>query len=386
MHTVKILHCGDLHFDTPFSELPGTEAAKRKEDLRETFGEIIRVVKEEEVELLLISGDLFDNSSVMKNTIDYIVKKLREIPEVHVFIAPGNHDPYHYKSFYKIIQWPENVHVFSDKLGKIELENKNICIYGIGFSKVHEKECLIKDFVVEEESFINLMVLHGDVVGKGQGSDYNPVTEEDIERTGLDYLALGHRHSYSGINKCRQTSWAYSGNPEGRGFDELGSKGVIVGHIGKGHVNICYKEVCKRKYVNCAVDITGADTYEDIIIKINEKLGMHSNTDSLGEKIDEKRRNLYGITLEGEISEEFVLNTAVIEDKLEDEFYYVKIRDNTSLKLDYEALSREYSLKGIFVRKMLDKLAAAGDNEKRRLEAALKLGVMALEEKEVCFE
>ena len=99
MHTVKILHCGDLHFDTPFQGFTPIEAEKRKEDLRETFGRIIEIVKNREIPILLMSGDIFDNEGVTKMTMEYIGKKFKEIPDTRVFISPGNHDHYSTKSF-----------------------------------------------------------------------------------------------------------------------------------------------------------------------------------------------------------------------------------------------------------------------------------------------
>ena len=106
MNSVKILHCADLHFDTSFSGLISSEKQEeRKEDLRETFGEIINIVKTENIPILLIAGDLFDNERVMRTTIDYLLHKFNEIEHTHVFISPGNHDPLNEKSYYNIITW-----------------------------------------------------------------------------------------------------------------------------------------------------------------------------------------------------------------------------------------------------------------------------------------
>lgn len=121
MDSIKILHCADFHFDSPFRELPGSLGEKRKEDLRETFGQMVRVAQEENIHLLLISGDLFDNERVSRMTIDYLRDCLQEIPQIRVFIAPGNHDPFYERSYYRLVDWPENVHVFQDEGEKIEL-------------------------------------------------------------------------------------------------------------------------------------------------------------------------------------------------------------------------------------------------------------------------
>ena len=88
-------------------------------------------------------------------------------------------------------------------------------------------------FAAPRDGRIHLMALHGDVEGKGR---YGPIALEDIAASGLTYLALGHIHACSGLQKAGDTYWAYPGCPEGRGFDELGDKGVLVVTVDDGRV------------------------------------------------------------------------------------------------------------------------------------------------------
>ena len=66
MRKVKILHCSDIHFDTPFKELSKEIANNCREELLETFKRIIDLTIEENVQVLFIAGDLFDNFTVIK--------------------------------------------------------------------------------------------------------------------------------------------------------------------------------------------------------------------------------------------------------------------------------------------------------------------------------
>ena len=45
---------------------------------------------------------------------------------------------------------------------------------------------------------------------------------------GIDYLALGHVHSFRQEKLDEQGIWCYSGCLEGRGFDECGTKGYVM--------------------------------------------------------------------------------------------------------------------------------------------------------------
>lgn len=384
MNLVKILQCADIHLDTSFSELSKSVAELRREELRETFGNMIDLAKKEKVQIMLLCGDLFDNSNIMRTTIDYLLSKFNEIPDIQIFISPGNHDPYYDKSFYNTVKWPDNVHIFKHSLDNYYIEALNTTVYGIGFDKAHEKNSLLKGFKAANSNSINIMAMHGEVCSENVESLYNPIRERDIENSELDYLALGHVHTYSGIKKSGKTYWAYSGNPEGRGFDEQGPKGLLIGDIGKDSIDLNYRTICKRQYIEKEVDISGCKSYEDITIKLNESIGMHDYKEDIEKNFKEKEKNLYKFELVGNINTDFNINTFVLEEKLKNSFFYAKVVNNTAIAIDYDNLSQEYSLKGIYTRKMLDKIdKEEKEEEKQLLREALKLGLRALDLKEV---
>lgn len=353
---VKILHCADFHFDTPFRDLSGSMGEKRKEDLRETFGSMVNLAQTEKVDLLLLCGDLFDNQRVSRMTIDYLIHKFREISNIRVFLSPGNHDPYHEKSYYHLVNWPENVHIFKGTWEKVNIEELNVCVYGRGFCRAHHQESLLKGFCVDvaDAEKLNIMLLHGDVVSPGQSSDYNPITTEEISASGLDYLALGHRHSNTDTAQAGKPFWAYSGCPEGRAFDELGDKGVLLGELRKESCQLAFRRICKRKYFEVKIDLSGCKTYEEITARI---LAGTSNL--------EPNQNLFKINLQGELAEDFSLYPAVISEKLAQQFYFLKLVDQTTTKVDYQLLANDFTLRGLFVKKMMQRIQQTAEQTRQ---------------------
>ena len=79
MKQIKILHCADLHFDTPFKELTKEISQNSKEELLQVFKNIIDLTINEKVQVLLIAGDVFDNLTVNKNTLFFISNQLKRI-------------------------------------------------------------------------------------------------------------------------------------------------------------------------------------------------------------------------------------------------------------------------------------------------------------------
>ncbi|MGM9974280.1 MAG: exonuclease SbcCD subunit D [Clostridiaceae bacterium] len=365
MDSVKILHFADIHFDSPFSELSVNTAEKRKEDLRETFGKAIDLANKEKVDIILLAGDLFDNTTVMKSTLDFMIKKFLDIPKIKVFIAPGNHDPYNTKSFYNLISWPDNVHIFKESYTQVQLHELKTIVHGIGFSASHERESLLKGIKAQDDGAINLMVLHGEI-SRGGSNDYNPFTPQEIGDSRMDYIALGHKHEFSGILREGSTHYAYSGNIEGRGFDETGEKGAVLGTVSKRGVDLKFVPLQKRKYIVKEIDVTGCSTYEELVFRI--KAG----------KEEGQCDNLYKIVLIGELPEYFRLNLELLASKMKDIFYYVKLVDKTSVSINLESLVDKYTLKGIFAGSMVKAMENMEEDEKELYQEALKLGLQAL--------
>lgn len=369
---IKILQFSDLHFDTPFLGLSLEESELRKEELRESFSRIVEIAKEKEVDIMLIAGDLFDNKRVSKITIDFIVEKIRIIPEIRIFISPGNHDPYDNNSFYNIIKWPENVYVFKNKIEKVYIDALKTCVYGVGFEKSHIESPLLKGFsLAENEERFNIMVLHGDVISKGDSSIYNPIYLEDIKNSNLDYLAIGHKHSYS-FDRIGKTYYCYSGNPEGRSFNESGDKGIVYIKL---HKDFCEKEfiiTSKRRYLTIGLDISDCNNYE----KIKDKVLC---------EVDEeiRKKDIVKIILTGNISKDFLINIKMLKKKIEQYFHYVDIVDETTINiLENEFI--EGSLRQIYSKALREKISQAdGDEEKAILEDALIFGLKALMDMEV---
>lgn len=372
MRRVKIVHTADLHFDTPFNEVDEKQRLINKEELKEVFKNIINFCKEKHVDILLLAGDIFDNLTLSRETIHFIENIFNDIKETRVFISPGNHDPYDNNSFYKLIKWPENVYVFKGNLEKVYIEELKTNVWGAAFNGKYVRKSILKGFSQNDEE-INIMVIHGELSSSEEGNEYNPITLKNIRESGMDYIALGHRHNFSGVLKEGSTFYSYSGCPQGRGFDETGDKGIVYGYVAKGFAELSFIKTCKRNYEEVYVDISNLFGYEEIREKI---------LDSIKEK--DRKNNLYKIILKGEVSEKFHIEEKIVKSKLLNDFYFCKVIDKTSIALDIKELSKGYSVKSIFVRKLVKKLKEAKTDEEREvIKMALKIGISSLSEDEV---
>jgi DNA repair exonuclease SbcCD nuclease subunit len=378
---VKILHCADLHLGVEFATL-GDKAGQRKRENFLAFERIISVCKEEKVDFLLIAGDLFDHLHIDSQLVTEVMGLITKIPETVVAIAPGNHDPFSIDSCYYTRTWPENVRLFPNELSYYTFEEKNICLWGAGFeSTYHPEPFLAVDPEALDDNRINICLVHGDLIPQGQGSLYNPLSKELIRQSRFDYIALGHVHKRTAVAREGKTWYAYPGPPEGHGFDEPGEQGVYLGSISKGAHSLKFRRICNRCYYEIPVLISD--------IRINQEIASRV-IQTLKERFaEEAKDHLYKILLKGEVPGGMTIDPDYIAQKIASECFFSKIENHTTIALDYDILSKEQTLKGIFVRKMREEIAAAAskNNDAAVLlaQSALQTGLKAFEG-EVIFD
>ncbi len=373
MNSVKVIHCADLHLGAAFSAVP-EKACERQDEQLQTFNRIIDLCNAIEADILLIAGDLFDSSFVPDELFATVAGGFRRLKSTLVFIATGNHDPASIDSVYVTKEWPENVGLFTGDMLCYELENINVRVWGCGFTKHYQTEpVVVQD--VPEDGYINLMVLHGEIVSQGKGSQYRPITKGFIGNSRMDYIALGHIHAASDLQYAGKTAYAYSGNPEPLGFDETGSHGVNVLRISKERCEMDFAEAARRMYAVEKIDISETSTQDEIAAKIETVLRK-----KYGEYWYE---NLYRIKLTGLLPADFIPSPAAVSARLNQQIYYAGVEDQTKVKANIELLSKENSLRGAFVRGILAQKEAfikSGDDAGlSRCEDALNIGLRAFE-------
>ena len=360
--SIKILHAADLHMDSPFEGLDPVRSAQRRREQRELFSTLPDLIKREGVQLVLLAGDLFDSGLCYYETSQSLPEVL-EAMQVRVFIAPGNHDYYASSSPWSSISFPKNVTVFrSTAIQSVTLPDLGCRVWGAAFNA---PRCggLLGGFTAPKSKLIELMVLHGDIT---PGSPYGLVTEGEIAVSGLDYLALGHLHGYSGLRRSGNTFWAYPGCMEGRGFDETGRKGVILADVEKGSVDLRFVPMGGREYARREVSLTSET---DVLSALSAAI------------TPEDGRSILRLILTGEHAGR--IDTAALAGELGERVFHLELRDNTREPRDLWDGIDDDSLRGIFLRRMRTRYdRAITEEEKRTVELAVRYALDALENRE----
>lgn len=362
MRTIKILHAADLHLDSPFEALGAGKAVIRRSEQRELLTRLAELARREQVDLVLLAGDLLDSDNMYHETGETLLRCFAQMA-VPVFIAPGNHDYYSTSSPYARLNLPENVHLFtSSKIECTELPKLGVRVYGAAFTD-KSASGLLKGFQGQDDDMLNILCMHADE--DRRDSRYNPVRLDELERSGLNYAAFGHIHKASGLLRAGNTFYSWPGCPEGRGFDELGEKTVNIVTLSPEECSVEQKCISTRKYEIMSIDVTGLEPL----------LAIHTALP------DDTVRDTYRIILTGEAEQSPDLNKLYAN--LEELFFELQLRDQTRLRRSvWESVGSD-TLRGLFLTKLKAQYDSETDDRKRRLiEQAARWGLAALDNAE----
>lgn len=369
MKVFKIIHTADLHLGSYFSSTPEI-AANRKLEQLDTLREIVGMCTEHSASALLIAGDLFDSLRCDRQLLNDVQGILGECP-VQVFITPGNHDPATPDSPYVAEEWPENVHIFKKGIEAVEVRDGDVsaCIWGLGFRHSVEAESLLEDFR-PRDNMINILMMHAELVpGENAESRYNPVTFERLASLGVDYCAIGHIHKPE-VKAAGEFVVCNPGCPSGRGFDETGEHGVYSGYVGRGFSHMEFTPTASRRYLVEKIDVSGCETTDSFAAAV---------TDYLEKVVGEGwQEHIYDITLLGALSKGVMPDSQAVARLLMEELHYARVTDMTTTELDLDALMKDTSLRGAFVRTIVSRMEKDEAN-RQRYERALLYGLRAFD-------
>ena len=180
---LKFIHAADFHLDSPFGALTAQQAAARRRESRELAFRLANYVNQQNIDLVLLAGDLFDSSNAFRETGEQLAQAFGQM-RARVFIAPGNHDWYGPGSPWLTVDWPENVTIFREnRLMAVDLPDWNLTIHGAAFTGDQQAEHVLAGFTVPEDGRTHFGLLHGEV--DPAEDRYGPIRREEIAASGL---------------------------------------------------------------------------------------------------------------------------------------------------------------------------------------------------------
>ena len=338
---MKIIHTADIHLDSPLVGVADSQL--RRHELLVALEHLSEYANNNGVSAIIVAGDLFDDNFATSQTVESVAEIVNG-SHADWFVLRGNHggvSPYD-----KLKQLCPAIRFFGDDWTYYNLGNVTICGRELGSNDADSYGSLSLD-----TSRYNIVVLHGDI----DDDSYGLIDKRALANSGARYVALGHRHAFC-EHKFGSVRSCYSGVLESRGFDEASQTGFVV--IDTAADKLSFVPQAIRSVVTQKIDISNVTNDIALQRAVNDAVA------------DVSPRNYLNVIFCGAVSQGLHLET--VAKQLSDRFFALRLKDETTAKVDLQVLSQEVSLRGEFV-----KLALNVTDEKLR-EEIVKLGLAAL--------
>ena len=314
---IKFLHTADIHLGKTYRT--SSHEAERFEDFFRMLGSIVTVAIDEQVDFLLIGGDLFHTGQILPRTFARTIETLQPLKDAGIpcIAVEGNHDWIHRRDS---ISWMEAL----SQMGYIRLLRPSrtgdggycfdtfdpetgagghmaimgLNIYGLGYigTQAGNHVARICEAVTTRN---NLLLFHVGVwtyspveIGNMQPDEALPLAEC------FDYVALGHGHKSYIISTPGGRPYAYNpGAPERVNFgEERYDKGYFIVHLEDGVFRHEFRPTSPRPMLVATINLDGTENAEQALESFRRQI-----TEKLP-RTDEPRRPLIEVRLTGRVA------------------------------------------------------------------------------------
>ncbi len=330
---MKIIHTADLHLDSKIDGIPTEKSKIRREEIIRSFERLVDFASNNNVKAIIVAGDLFDTQKISLKTRERIFGCIKNNSSIDFLYIPGNHDQL--SAFSNITELPKNLIEFEDTWKSFDYDG--VVISGIALNSTNKNA--VYDSLFLNENKTNVVIMHGQVAGYKSSEDAEIISIPRLKGKNIDYLALGHVHSFSQGQIDERGYYAYSGCLDGRGFDELGEKGFVLLDCQQGRVKSEFIPFSSRILYEYTFNVGEYESFYQLLQGVVKKLQA---------EIDSK--SLVKVILKGEHSVDFLIDTFSLSSRLNEMFFFAKVYDKTELKISLEDFQYDKSIKGEFVR------------------------------------
>jgi DNA repair exonuclease SbcCD nuclease subunit len=272
---VKFIHAADIHLDSPLTGLSAYADAPvemLRTATRDAFTNLVTEAIEQQVDFMVIAGDLYDGTWKDHNTGIYFCKEMGRLRKVgiQVYLLFGNHDAE--SEMTKKLQLPDNVFTFDTrKPSTFRLEHLKVVLHGRSFKDKETLENLATGYPAPEPGMFNIGVLHTALEGNSAHANYAPCSLDELHAKGYHYWALGHVHEYQ-VWKGASTV-VFPGNLQGRHIRETGPRGAVIvtaDEYGIQELDRLFVDVLR--WTSLEVEITDCKSLSEVVGTVGKNL------------------------------------------------------------------------------------------------------------------
>lgn len=368
---LKVLHIGNLFLDCPFTDMEATRSASYRKQKRETFRQAIEWAREEGVAMVLLTGDLVDNSYATLDTLRFLRECFSLAPTMRFVITPGLHDYIWAGSIYRLGGFGDNVTVFdSETPTQVHFSDLGVMVTGWGFCSDFDPGAPLRGRRIPPYEGISLVAGYASL---GHDSTPAPVAPEDIAAFGGDYVGLSGAHMFGGFHKAAgHTVYAFSGALEHSGYGESGTGGANLITITPSEEGTVINAE-RLRFGTCTfateeLEVTGVASEGEIIERIRAVMADRGYNNQTALRV----------IFTGALPIGMHLPTCF--DAEEIGLYAFSPMDETTPACDESAVARDMSVRGEVGRTLIPRMKSSDPEERMPAADALRVSLEVLGE------
>lgn len=282
MGTRRILHAADIHLDSPLRNLESYDQAPLEQirgASRRALENLVRLAIDEEVDLVVIAGDLYDGDWKDQNTGLFFVGQAAKLTRagIPLVVIRGNHDAENIMT--SSLPLPKNpdgseIMMQSKKVDCRTFESIGVAIHGRSFRTKAELEDLSRSYPRPLIGMFNLGLLHTSLTGAEGHDTYSPCKPVELSAKEYDYWALGHVHTRGEHGLPGTAPIVFSGNIQGRHIRESGAKGCYLLDIDdRGKIDLNFHSLDVVRWESFEIDASEVQSTDEILDAYESWLG-----------------------------------------------------------------------------------------------------------------
>ena len=275
----RFVHAADIHLDSPLRSLALRDPALAELiglATRDAFQAVIDLCLDEQVDALLLAGDLYDGDQTSMKTARFLAAQLHRLHEagIQVFIIRGNHDAL--SRITRELTFPDSVMLFPGRAQAHAIPRNGaqfpVTIHGLSFAKPHAPDGLLGAFRPPEEGSVNIGLMHTSLDGTHGHDPYAPVSLTDLQASGFRYWALGHIHRARVVEG--DCTIVMPGMPQGRDIGEAGAKSVALVTIADDRtITVEQRPTAIAQFERIDLDTTKLADWHAVVVAAAQALG-----------------------------------------------------------------------------------------------------------------
>jgi exonuclease SbcD len=381
----RLLHMADVHLGARHRDL-GEAAARQRERQLAAFRRGLDLGLSRRVDVVLICGDLFDSNAQPRRVVEVAAIELRRLTDkgIRAVLIPGTHDCYEAGSIYRVFdlrlmaglsEGSDLLTVLTPERPDVVFRDLDLVVYGRVSATKRATRSPLADFTTAAESRARwrIAMIHGSMVIPGKVEQDDVLfSSMEVAASGLDYLALGHWHSWL-TGQAGSTTWAYPGAPEPLALDQTGAGRVAI---------VSLDERAGEHVVSVEPVAVGRTRFESLELDAAEVASQAALVNRLLGLADQDL--IMDVRIGGVSTDRLEIDTDAVSRELSASFLKLRVQDRSVAALPEGPMPPPETIAGSFLRDMNARIVAAeaaGDAAAAaEAREALQLGRLLLDD------